>query len=270
MVRRGWCERVATSTYRIAGAPFTAYQEVLGLVWGRGPGAMASHRAAARLWGLPGYARARPELLVPHGSEQRSGAARVHVSRVLPAAHRAEVRGVPVTTAARTLFDLAGVDHLDRVEEALDQALVRKLCSLRQVNQVLFVLGRRGRAGTTGIRQLLADRGEGEVVPASVLERRFRRLVRASGEVPVPRFEVDLGAEDWIGRVDCVWQEQRLVVELDGRRWHDGRRALERDRARDNRLVGGGWRVLRFTWDDLKHRPADVMTTIRRALNAHQ
>jgi very-short-patch-repair endonuclease len=189
----------------------------------------------------------------------------VHLTRVLPAEHRRAVVGIPVTSPARTLFDLAALDRPERVEVALDDALVRRLCTLRQVNMALFALAGRGRSGVGTMRRLLADRGEGEVVPASKLEARFRRLVREH-RLPMPTFEADLGDEAWIGRVDAVWRDALLVVELDGRRWHDGRLALERDRARDNRLMAQGWRVLRFTWDDLARRPLEAVATVLRAL----
>lgn len=260
----GRAVRLAPGTYRVVGAPVTPQQALLAFVWSRGPDALASHRSAAWLWRLPTYRGGSPEVLVPIGRSQRSAVGRVHLTRVLPAEHRRMVDGIAVTSAARTLFDLAALDRPERVEVALDDALVRRLCTLRQVNMALFALAGRGRSGVGTMRRLLADRGEGEVVPASKLEARFRRLVREHG-LPMPTFEVDLGDEAWIGRVDAVWRDALLVVELDGRRWHDGRLALERDRARDNRLMAQGWRVLRFTWDDLARRPLEAVATVLRA-----
>jgi hypothetical protein len=261
----GRAHRVAPGTYRVAGAPATLEQALLAHVWSRAPDGLASHRSAAWLWQLPTYRAGPPEVLLPLGRSQRSTVGRVHLTRVLPPEHRTMVRGIPVNSVARTLFDLAAIDRPGRVEVALDDALARNLCTLRKVNMALFALARRGRSGVGTMRRLLADRGEGEVVPASQLEARFRRLAR-DADLPMPTFEVDLGDEAWIGRVDAVYREARLVVELDGRRWHDGRIALERDRMRDNRLMAQGWRVLRFTWDDVVRRPHEVVATIRRAL----
>jgi hypothetical protein len=265
LVGAGRAERVAPATYRVVGAPVTPEQALLAFVWSRGPDGLASHRSAAWLWRLATYRAGPPEVLLPIGRSQRGTVGRVHLTRLLPPEHRSAVEGIPVTSTARTLFDLAAVDRPRRVEVALDDALARKLCTLRQVNMALFALARRGRSGVGTMRQLLAERGEGEVVPASQLEARFRHLLRQV-DLPMPDFEVDLGDESWIGRVDVVWREARLVVELDGRRWHDGRLALERDSARDNRLMAQGWRVLRFTWDDVVNRPREVVATIRRAL----
>ena len=191
----------------------------------------------------------------------------VHGSLWLPAQHLTVHDSIPTTRVARTLFDLAGVEPQRRVEIALDDALTRRLCTLRQINQVFFSLARRGRKGTVAMRELLEERGEGYVPPASELERRARRLFAARG-VPMPGFEVHLGADDLIGRVDCVWKDARLVVELDGQRFHGSLSAREADRRRDNRLVSAGWRVIRVTWQDLKDRPEEIVMEILAALGA--
>ncbi len=116
------------------------------------------------------------------------------------------------------------------------------------------------------MRSLLDDFGEGHIAPASELERRGRKVFAEAG-LPLPRFEVHLGTDDqWVGRVDCLWDEARLVVELDGGRFHGGLLARDADRRRDNHLMSQGWRVLRITWDDLCERPQEVVAWIRAAL----
>jgi very-short-patch-repair endonuclease len=71
-----------------------------------------------------------------------------------------------------------------------------------------------------------------------------------------------------VGRVDCLWREAKVIVELDGRRFHGGAMARDADRRRDNRLFAGGWTVLRFTWWDIQERPDEVVGLVRRALLA--
>ena len=259
LVDAGWCERTSVGVYRVVGAPATGKQGILAEVWKHGGAAQASHRAAGYLSTLVGYRSSMPEVSLPFGSNQRGGrSGRVHVSLWLPSSHLTTIDRIPVTRVPRTIFDLAGVDPIGRVEVALDDALARRLCTLRQVNQVFFALARRGRKGTAAMRTLLEDRGEGYVPPASELERRARRVF-AEGGVPAPEFEIHLGDDDLIGRVDCVWRAERLVVELDSERHHGSRSARERDRKRDNRLVAAGWRVIRITWDDLRDRPDAVV-----------
>lgn len=260
----GWCIRVQTGVYRVHGAPATGKQGILAAVWAHRATAVASTRAAGYLATLKGYRSAKPEVVMAHGANQRGGP-RTHVSLWLPPSHITTIDNIPTTTTARTLFDLAGVDPISRVEVALDDALSRRLCTLRQLNKVFFALARRGRRGTAAMRLLLEDRGEGYVPPASELERLARRTFVDAG-VPTPAFEVHLGDDDLIGRVDCVWREQRLVVELDGQRYHGSHSAREADRRRDNRLVAAGWRVIRITWRDLKDRPDEIVQQIRDAL----
>lgn len=264
LVESGWCQRLGVGVYRVAAAPATGRQSILAAVWAHRPGTVASHRAAAFLEHLTGYRTASPEVTLEHGANQR-GRGRVHVSLVLPASHTTVIDNIPVTRVARTLFDLAGVEPQGRVEVALDDALSRKLCTLREINRVFFALARRGRKGTATMRELLEARGEGYVPPASELERRARRVFAAGG-LPLPEFEVELGTDDIIGRVDCVWRSARLIVELDGQRFHGSHSARDADRRRDNRLVAAGWRVIRVTWRDLHDHPDAVVDQIRAAL----
>lgn len=267
LVAGRWCDRVSRSVYGIAGAPLTPDQTLLGAVWSTGDDSVASHRAAARLWNLPGFGGAGAEVTRPRGQNQRLSWGTLHGSLHLPPAHVRVLDVIPVTTPARTVFDLAGVLPTGRAERALDAALQRKLCTLGQLQQVFYSLARRGRRGTATMRSLLEDRGVGYVPPASELERRARQLF-AQGGLPEPAFEVDLGDAEWIGRVDCLWRAEWVVVELDGRRHHDGLSSRRADRVRDNRLTAEGWRVIRVTWDDIVERPDVVVRWIRSALAA--
>ena len=116
------------------------------------------------------------------------------------------------------------------------------------------------------MRQLLDARDVTYVAPASELERVGRRLFVRAG-LPPPSFEVWVGdGQDRIGRVDCTWRAARLIVELDGGRFHGDEATRTHDRLRDNQMMAEGWRVLRFTWWDLMNRPEEVVELIRRAL----
>lgn len=265
LAAEGWCIPVHRGVYRVAAAPQSDHQAVLAAVWSH-TGSVASHRAAAFIWGLLGYHRAQPEVSVETGRRQPTGGI-VHASLWLPSSHVTVRDGIPVTRVARTIFDLAGVQPLGRMEQVIDDAISRRLCTQQQLEKVFFALARRGRRGTAAMRELLEDMGPGYIAPASELEREARKLFAARG-IPQPRFEVHLGDDDVIGRVDCTWAEARLVVELDSHRFHGSKAARERDRQRDNRLVAAGWRVIRVTWDDIKQRPDEVVAQIRSALTS--
>jgi hypothetical protein len=265
LVDRGWCERLVRGVYRVGGAPPTPQQRLLAEVWSHPDGTVAAFRAAGRVWALPGLARAQPEVAVVHGRNRHRGGPRVHGTSLLPPAHVTVRDAVPITTVPRTLFDLGGVLSPGRMERLVDDALQRRLVTLARLRAVFFVLAGRGRPGTATMRRILDDRDDEHVAPASELERVARLLLRDCG-LPMPTFEVDLGGEEWIGRVDCLWLAERLVLELDGRRFHGGASARDADRDRENRLVAHGWRVIRLTWHDLVHRPGWCVELLRTAL----
>jgi hypothetical protein len=266
LMRSGWCVAVAVGVYRVVAVADSPEQD-LAAALAFHEGSVASHRSAARLWRIPGFEPMRPEITLERRRNHRSPMAKLHSSTWLPETHLSRVHGLPATTVARTLFDLAGLVPVGRLERAVDHALVRRLCGIGDLERVHFALARRGRRGSAAFRQILEDRGQGYVAPASELERTARALFAEAG-LPPSEYEVDLGGAGWVGRVDCLWRAARLVVELDGRRYHEGRTAREDDRRRDNELMALGWRVLRFTWDDLRDRPHQVVAQIRAALAA--
>jgi very-short-patch-repair endonuclease len=206
-----------------------------------GPGAVLSHRSAAILWGILEGERGAVDVIVPGRRRGRRGI-RVHEGRV----HADEwtVRdGIPVTTAARTLLDLAAHLHPHQLNRALERAEALELSDRTPL--VALVERHRGR---TGVGRLRAATSEG-IRPAhtkSELERRFLTFVERAG-LPPPRTNVRLEVGgDWI-EVDCVWPEQRLIVELDSRARHQTTAAFERDRRRDRRAQASGFRTARVT-----------------------
>jgi very-short-patch-repair endonuclease len=188
-----------------------------------------------------------------------------HESRQLPDSQVKVLKGLPVTTLERTLFDLAGTGRAKRADRATDNALVKRLTTTERLWEVWAELAAPNRPGTTELRRILLKRAPGYVAKESVLEHRFSELLEPT-DLERPEWQVNLGGEEWVGRVDAYFRRARLVVELDGRVGHVGDLDRARDRARDNELMADGWRVLRFTWDDLVSRPAWVLSTLRRAL----
>jgi hypothetical protein len=245
--------------FRMGGAPPTPHQRLLAAVRFNGDDAVASHRAAAWLWGLPGFGVGVIEVSKPRGRSQRRHNGWVHGSMVLPDHHRTEQLAIPVTTPARTVSDLAGVVHPARAERALDAALSSGLVRIGDVQAVFAELARRGRRGTATMRELLDARCEGYVAPSSELEALGRAVFAAAG-LPEPAVEIDLGDGDgWIGRVDLLFRESRLVVELDSARHHSALLDRRADTERTLRLRAAGWRVKRVSWWDLVERPDEIV-----------
>ncbi|GMU78877.1 MAG: hypothetical protein AMXMBFR46_16700 [Acidimicrobiia bacterium] len=267
-VQVGRWARLHHSVYRLNGSPITWRQELLGAVIAAGEGALAAERAAAALHGLPGY-REGPVVVLAHRDRARPvPGAIVRESLCLPEHHTTVVDGIPVTTIARTLFDLAGHVHPGRAERALDNALARQFVTLPSCWRVLDDLAEHGRSGTVLFRELLTVRNGGYVAPASELERRLIDVLVSRG-LPMPEREIDLGDRDrWLGRVELVYGDDRLLIEADSRLHHSSFLDQQADRARDNGFMAAGYRVLRFTWDDVVTRPGWVAETVRRARHA--
>jgi very-short-patch-repair endonuclease len=234
-----------------------------------GPRALVSHTTAAAILRIPGFRLRKSDLHVvtPDYGDHLRSTARIHRTLRLPEHYVRTIDGIPCTSVALTLFHLSAVLRYERAERAVDSCLARHLVTPPALSRVLGELGARGRAGSATFRRILADRPTGFVPTESELEERFVRLIREVG-LPEPRRQVDLGDSDtWIGRVDFLFAEHRVIVEVDGAAWHTSLSDRRADLARDVRLRAGGSRVERFTWADVTERPDMVVRRLRLLLN---
>jgi hypothetical protein len=221
-----------------------------------GPGAVLSHRAAGGAWGLIWS----DHLEVTAPSRRARPGIVIHRSR-LETDEVTTVRGIPVTGPSRTLFDLAAVFPFDRVEQAVNQAEVRGLRDSLSLNDLIARYP--ARAGVPKIREILERLEAGATLTRSDLEDRFLAFVHSTG-LPPPRVNANLlGFE-----CDCVWPNQRVVVELDGHATRRTTAAFERDRARDRALNAGGWRTIRVTWRHLHLETEALAVDLTRILGA--
>ena len=177
-------------------------------------------------------------------------AIRVHRTRSLETHDVTSLDGLPVTTATRTLIDLADQLPAQRLERALHRAEILRLLDVAAIHARLTALpGRRSRA----LHNALASLERGPEVTRSELEERLLALIATHG-VPRPRVNAIVERHE----VDFHWPQQRLIVETDGAASHLTRRAFEHDRARDAQLTAAGYRVIRITWRQLTERPHEV------------
>ena len=172
-----------------------------------------------------------------------------------------------MTTLERTLFDLAGAINEKRADRAIENVLARRRTTIERLWDVWADLAVPRRPGVPVMRKLLLKRGPGYVARESELEIRFSELLDADG-IAQPDWQVEIGDDEFIGRVDCLFRRARLLVELDGRIGHVGVLDEARDCERDRRLRALGYRVRRFTWEDVVFRPAWVICELRSELSA--
>jgi very-short-patch-repair endonuclease len=235
--------RLHRGVYAVGHIALTSLSRDLAAVLACGPGALLSHRSAARLWGLLDSSSPRIEVTAPRTRKPRNGIT-VHRSRTIHPDDAAEVDGIPVTSVARTVVDLAEVVDEPRLARAVNQAEVRRLFDLDAVDAVLERLP--GRRGAPRLQKVLAVYVPETRFTRSEAERRLLRLCAKHG-LPAPQTTC------WIGgyELDAYWPDARLAVEVDGRAFHATRRAFEEDRARDRRLAALGIQVSRVTWRNL-------------------
>jgi very-short-patch-repair endonuclease/predicted transcriptional regulator of viral defense system len=260
----GTWEAVARNVFRLAGCSATWHQSLMVACLAWGVGAVISHRAAAAFWRLVGFAQSPVELTVPK-TRQRQRLGVVHRGLLLPR-DVTVVDAIPVTTPVRTLLDIAATAAPERVEEALDDALRRRIVTIPQLRRRLRDIARQGRPGVTAIRSMLEARDASSAVPESVLETRLLNLLKRH-RLPAPLGQYPIHDETGlVGRIDFAWPDAKLALEGDGFRWHSGRSRFESDRLRRNRLTLLGWRVVHVTWTQMNHDPDSVAEAVRRAL----
>ena len=265
-IRSGRLERFLPRVFRVVGTPPSFEQDVMGVLLWAGDGSAASGITAARLHHLPGFGSDVVEISTVNGKDGRrpclmSGRT-VRVRRVdghlLP---EIETGATPITTIRRTLLDLAGGRH-PLAESALDRSLVRQRESIGSLWLYIEQEWMRGRRGVRIMRDLLAVRTAGQAPTDSDGELRARRLIADEGlPSPVGQHPVALPLADI--HIDLAYPDIKLAIELDSYSWHLNRKAMERDRERDNALQMLGWIVLRFTWAMLRFDPGYVRKTIR-------
>jgi very-short-patch-repair endonuclease len=225
-----------------------------------GPKAVLSHRSAAFVWGI---APARPDdypvdVLVPARHVRRRLGIVAHRTTRLDRNEVRICRGLPVTSPARTLRDIAGTVTMRELERAVDEALVRRIVRLSQLRDA--VAADKGRRGGPILTALLEHRGN-STVTRSQAEERMLELVRAAN-FPPPETNVHVNGYE----VDFLWRPQRLIVEIDGYAYHSSRSAFERDRAKDAALAAAGYLVIRITWLQMEREPYVVVARLAQAL----
>ena len=260
----GRLEQVQPRVYRVGGAPATWEQRLLAVVLSAGPGAVASHRSAARLWQL--YEGDDIDVSVPIRSGRQPRGATLHYVADLATAQVMTRDGIPTTTPMRALVDMATVVAAEALEDALDLGLASRLYSVDSVEHELDQLGRHGRAGVGMLRNVLDNRALGKARADGLLEPRMARLMRRY-KLPPASFQYEIrDGRRFIARVDFAYPDIRLAIEVDGYRRHSTPSDIQAGDDRQNELVALGWTVLRFTWADVVRRPAKVAAMIRRAL----
>jgi very-short-patch-repair endonuclease len=225
-----------------------------------GPGTLISHRSAAWLLGL--------REVDPAG--RKIDGIRVHL---VPYPAPSEVRtayGIPCTTVARTIVDLAGTQGVDQLRDAVAMAATRRVLDIAAVDAVLAKSSRR--RGVPTLRAVIdewrpvAERAKHSTF-RSLFEAKLLPLIAAAG-LPLPAVNAKVRTAERILEVDLLWATERLVLEADSRKFHAIELAFEEDHKRTRELIGAGYEVLRATWREVEDEPDAVFAVLRARLRA--
>ena len=255
-VQRGRLHVLHRGVYAVGHRSLSRHGRWMAAVLAVGDGAVLRQRSAAVLWKIREGEPALIEIAAPR-EHRRPGIA---VQRtVLPRDERDEHEGLPVTTPARTLLDLAAILDEHQLARGCERAEALRLGSPTSLQNLVDRYPRR--PGTPSLRRLIEERRIVPTTTANDIERGFLTFLDANG---LPRPLVNERVDPFTP--DFRWTRQRLIVELDGFETHGTRAAFERDRARDRALTAAGWRVVRITGRQLENDPATLAGELRAML----
>jgi very-short-patch-repair endonuclease len=258
---RGALHRVHRGVYAVGHPLLGPDGRRMAAVLACGPGAVLSHRSAAAAWGFRATDRVRHEVTTADRGRRHRPGIEVRYASTLTSEDITVLRGIPITSVARTFVDLAGVITRESLDRSLHEAEVLGLLDARAFDDAMARTPNARGVGT--LRAALRDPVAG--VTRSALEDRFLRLCHKAALRP-PRTNVHLRVDGRLIEVDALWPDVRLVVELDGAAFHRTARAFERDRRRDALLVAHGYVVVRLTWRRIADEPDAVVAELRAIL----
>jgi hypothetical protein len=253
LVQRAYLHPLYPAVYAVGLPPLQTEGRLVAALFHGGRGAALSHTTAAWWWRLIDAAPSIVHLASPHRPASVPGI-RCHRR---PEVARVFLRRLPVTPVARTLLDLAAVVDFRLLRKALAEADHRKLLDAAAIEAELG----RGKRGSTALGRALAIHLPELARAANDFEAEFLLLAEAAG-VAIPELNAYVAGL----KVDAQWRDQRLIVELDGHETHANPVANEEDRRRELILRRAGYRVVRYTWEQVTRHPGAVVDDLRLQL----
>ena len=253
--RSGAWTRLYPGAFRVGPEEPSVDGRALAAVLACAPGGVASHGTALLLWNLTDRRPPAPHVTAPNRVGEKLSGVTLHRSPTLTRTDVQWRHGIPVTSVARTLVDLAPVLDPHTLEAAYALANRRGLTTTASLKAAVDRAGRRH--GTPKLATIAAEAR----LTRSDHERRMHALI-AAAELPRANANVQLHGYE----VDLHWPDHNLVVEVDAFGTHGDPAAFERDRRRDADLQSKGITVLRFTGPRIERRPYAVVARLAAAL----
>jgi Protein of unknown function (DUF559) len=225
-----------------------------------GQGAVLSHLDAAVLWGF--YDRVGPRVHVTVKSHRRVEGLILHRTRRLDPDEVTTKDCIPVTTVERTFIDLTDQLSENRLLRTMREAEYQRLLDLDALSAA--VERAHGRRTLKALKHALAQHRPGQIIRGE-LEHRFAELWRGT-ERREPETNVPVSVNGKTYVIDCLWRDEGIAVELDGRDAHERALAFEADRRRDAALSAIGLRPIRFTWQRVTYDGEGVLADLTAAM----
>lgn len=259
---RGAWLRLYPSVYLISPSGVSHHQEMRGALLWAGDDAVLSHRSAATLLQLPGGDGTSIDVTAPRRLRSLGTTVNFHYSPRIGDWDSTVTEDLRHCNVIRTLADLCEVVPASTLEDALDEALRRRLTTLPALRLALAAPDVANRPGTSHLRSLVAASD----VTESPLERMLLKVLRYSDLPPVHRQYELKGRGRKIARLDFAFPEAKVAIECDGYRWHSEKSRWQSDIDRRNFITGLGWKIIQVTATSLRQRPHDVIDAIESAL----
>ena len=263
--RTGFLHPVHRGVYAVGHRPITDEARWHAAVLACGDGALLSHRSAAAMWRVRESSTPFVDVTAPTRRGYGKPGITVHRATTLAPIDHDVCHGVPVTSVARTMIDLATVVSESSLEYAIHRAEARRMLTPADLHEILARLPRK--KGTAPVRAIVgAPHHDLDARTRGPWERRFLAVCRAH-EIPEPRVNEWIALDIPAGglEVDFSWPLRALVVEVDEEASHRTLRARRNDPERDRALRAAGWRVVRIAQDEFS-RTALIAQKVRGAL----
>ena|SRR5881394_403094 len=259
-VAAGRLYRVYEGVFAIRYPMLSSNGRRLAAVLACGPDAVLSHRSAAALWGLREDRRLSIDVTAPNRRGRIPKGIDAHRDGSLAPIDRTVLCGIPCTSVARTLLDLAAVVPVWELRKAISQAEVLRILEHGAVRQV--IKRSQGRRGVARLRMLMDEIHPETRRTRSEMEILFLKMC-ARAKLPQPEVNPTLNLGGRRTMPDFLWRDAGLIVEADSRRYHDTDSAFQSDREREQRLQLAGWRVSRCTWEQVERESGRLSEVIR-------
>lgn len=252
------------STYAVGHAQIGMHGRLLAATLACGAGAVISHGAAAWLLELWEAKPGEVEVIAPVESGRKIVGIRRRFVPPPPPNQVVVPQGIPCTSPARTLVDLAGICGPHALASAVEQAAVLRVLDVAAIDEILSESRRRG---SRRLNYLLENwrRYTPRMRLRSRMEARLLPLL-THHSLPIPETNVKLRIGGKTFEVDFLWRLQAVVVETDGGRFHDNPLAQARDAERNQVLARAGYRMPRVGWNELRDEPDRAIAEISRFL----